>query len=168
MNLDFERVLPNEDSKIMEIYRIIKNSGEDMFKNQGLIHWRTPYPIESIKKNCNEREVFLAKDLDKDKYVHTFQLEFTNNLTKIKSNESTANINKFATDPLISGRGIGKQSINFIENYCLSKNISKLRLDVYKKSKHAVRFYKDRGFGIIGEKSTKHFEVYLMEKQLRI
>ena len=53
-----------------------------MFKEQGLVHWRTPYPIEAIKKNCEEREVFLAKDMDTNMYVHTFQLEFINDYSK--------------------------------------------------------------------------------------
>lgn len=166
MNLIFERVLFNDDSKISEVYEIIKNSGEDMFLNQGLIHWRTPYPIESIKKNCGEREVFLAKDMDKEQYVHTFQLEFIYTSSENKIDENVVIINKFATDPRVSGRGIGKQSMDFIEDYCRSKDASKLCLDVYEKSEHAVKFYKDRGFKVIGEKPTRHFVVYLMEKQL--
>jgi GNAT superfamily N-acetyltransferase len=167
MNLIFERVLSNDDSKITEVYEIIKNSGEDMFRNQGLIHWRTPYPIESIRKNCSEREVFLAKDLDKEQYVHTFQLEFIYTSIENKIDENVAIINKFATDPHIAGRGIGKQSMDFIEDYCRSKDTSKLCLDVYEKSEHAIKFYKDRGFSIIGEKTTRHFVVYLMEKNIQ-
>ena len=172
MNLIFERVLSNEDVKISEVYEIIKNSGENMFLNQGLIHWRTPYPIESIKKDCTEREVFLIKDLDKNKYVHTFQLKFTyfTSLHILFNKENTkiivANINKFATIPQLTGTGIGKQSMNFIENYCRSKDVSKLCLDVYEKSEHAIRFYRNRGFRIIGKKPTKYFKVYFMEKQL--
>lgn len=162
MNLIFERVLPNDDGKIAEVYEIIKNSGENMFRNQGLIHWRTPYPIESIKKNCSERQVFLAKDLDKDQYVHTFQLEFTYTIDK-----NLASINKFATNPQVAGRGIGKQSMDFIEDYCRGKGVSKICLDVFEKSEHAIRFYKNRGFKIIGQKPTRHFVVYLMEKQLQ-
>lgn len=172
MNLVFERVLQNEETKIAEVYEIIKNSGEEMFQNQGLIHWRTPYPKESIKKNCMNREVFLVKDLDKDQYVHTFQLEFiyTNSFEKflnVKEKEfNIVNINKFATIPKATGVGIGKRSIDFIENYSRSKDVKKLCLDVYEKSEHAIRFYKNRGFKIIGEKPTRHFLVYLMEKQL--
>ncbi len=50
MNLNFERVLVHEDSKILEVYKIIKRSGEYMFRKQGLIHWKNPYPIEAIKR----------------------------------------------------------------------------------------------------------------------
>lgn len=172
MVLVFERVLSNENAKISVVYEIIKNSGGHMFQNQGLIHWKVPYSIESIKENCAKREVFLIKDLDINQYVHTFQLEFIYfNTPYIHSKKSgtgiyIAIINKFATIPHIEGRGVGKESINFIEHYCREKNVSKLCLDVYEKSIHAIRFYQNRGFRIVDKKPTKHFIVYLMEKQL--
>jgi GNAT superfamily N-acetyltransferase len=172
MHLIFEKVMPHEDAKIKKVYEIIKNSGQDMFHNQGLSHWKTPYPIESIRRDCLDREVFLIKDMDKDEYVNTFQLEFINyDSSRILSNNNNkkdvvAYINKFATIPQMAGKGVGKRSIDYIETYCKSKGISKLCLDVYEKSEHAIRFYKNRGFSIIGQKPTKHFVVYLMEKQL--
>ncbi|WP_079528171.1 GNAT family N-acetyltransferase [Halobacillus hunanensis] len=170
MKLVYEKVYPDEQNKLSEVYEIIKNSGEKMFKEKGLIHWRTPYPIENIKIDCKEREVFLAKNTDTNSYVHTFQLEFLNDdLKNSNSNNKVSNIvviNKFATLPQYAGCGIGKQSINYIEKYCLSRGVSNISLEVYDKSKHAIRFYKKRGFVVTGSKSTRHFTVSLMEKQL--
>ena len=175
MNLAFERVLPEEDEKISVIYEIIKSNGEDMFHNQGLMHWRTPYPKKSIQKNCSEREVFLARDLDANQYVHTFQLEFTSLYANVTQSfemaengiaSSVAIINKFATTPQVAGKGIGRQSIDYIEAYCRNKRISKICLDVYDKSERAIQFYTNRGFKIVGTKPTKYFTVYLMEKVL--
>lgn len=166
MNLYFEKVSVNEDKKIEIIYDILNNCGEYMYKSQGLRHWRTPYPIESIKKNCKEREVFLAKDLDANQYVHTFQLGFKASSLLDNTVHNVAIINKFATISQAAGKGIGKQSVEYIENYCRDKNVSKLCLDVYDKSEHAIMFYKNRGFIVIGSKPTRYFRVYLMEKQL--
>jgi len=174
MNLVFEKVLPEEDDKISVVYEIIKSSGEDMFQNQGLTHWKNPYPKESIKKNCAEREVFLAKDLDTNQYVHTFQLEFELDKSIKTFYQKThqgavfgvASIHKFATVPQLAGRGIGRQSIAYIEDYCRNKGISKICLDVYDKSEHAIKFYINNGFNIVGTKPTRHFSVYLMEKSL--
>ncbi|BCB40348.1 hypothetical protein BCJMU51_5264 [Bacillus cereus] len=168
MNLNFERVLVHEDNKILEVYNIIKRSGEYMFRKQGLTHWKNPYPIEAIKKNCEEREVFLIKDLDKHVYVHTFQLEYSSHSSnpQIDEEKIKITINKFATIPEAEGKGIGKKSINYIEEYCRNKGISKISLDVYEKSDHAVQFYKKRGFVFTGSRSTRYFKVYLMEKCL--
>ncbi|MES1038111.1 GNAT family N-acetyltransferase [Peribacillus simplex] len=167
MNLTFERIFSHEDKKVSEIFEIIKVSGEHMFKEQGLVHWRTPYPKEVIQKNCNDREVFLVKDMDTNTYVHTFQLEFTKSLIDSNKNElQVAFINKFATIPKVAGKGIGKKSMDYIEEYCRKKGVSEISLDVYDKSEHAIQFYKKRGFAVTGSKQTKHFTVYLMGKQL--
>lgn len=168
MNLSFERVFQNEDKKIFEVYEIIRISGEHMYKEQGLIHWKDPYPIDSIKKNCEEREVFLVKELDMGIFVHTFQLEFNHEYNQLENNEGKkiCVVNKFATLPNVAGNGIGKLSMNYIEEYCKDLGISKICLDVYDKSEHAINFYKKRGFIVTGTKPTRHFTVYLMEKQI--
>ncbi|MFS0614945.1 GNAT family N-acetyltransferase [Lederbergia ruris] len=165
MNLNFEQIISDNEEKVFKVYEIIKVCGERMFEEQGLVHWKTPYPIEAIQKNCEEREVFLVKDIDADSYVHTFQLEFTVELINDKE-VPVAIVNKFATIPKAAGKGIGKLSMDYIEEYCRNKGISKIKLDVYNKSGHAINFYKKRGFIKTGSMPTKHFKVYLMEKQL--
>jgi ribosomal protein S18 acetylase RimI-like enzyme len=174
-NLQFDRVNPAEDDQIARIFEILKACGEFMDQTQGLVHWKIPYPQEFIKKDCQDWEVFLARDLDIDQYIHTFQLRISQFSTSIPSTAevdensnaiSIATINKFATLPAYSGQGIGKQSMDFIENSCRSRGILKLCLDVYSKSERAIQFYKNRGFTIVGSKPTRHFTVYLMEKML--
>jgi GNAT superfamily N-acetyltransferase len=162
MNLVFEKVLANESDKIRVVYEIIKLCGEDMFHRLGLFHWKNPYPIEDIMKNCIEADVYLIKDKQINQYVHTFHLKFI--IANI--DEHTAIISKFATLPQFAGKGIGKLSLEFIENICKNKGVKKLSLDVYEKSEHAINFYKNNDFEIVGTKHTKHFKVYIMEKQL--
>lgn len=175
MNLAFERVMSDEDDKISVIYEIIKSCGEDMFQKQGLMHWRTPYPKVSIQKNCAEREVFLVRDLDTNQYVHTIQLEFitsNENITTCCQNADNetefkvVNLNKGATIPQASGKGIGKQCFDYIENYCRNRGISRICFDVYDKSEHAVQFFENIGYTIVGSKPTRYFTVYIMEKTL--
>lgn len=176
MNLIFEKVEAFEKEKIESIYNVLKKNGEYMFFHEGLIHWKSPYPIESITENCIEKEVFLVKSLDDMKYIHTFQLEnkkfhlteyFKMEINGVQDRiHNVVVINKFATLPEFHGKGVGKQSLNFIENYCLKNNIEFLLLDVYEKSSKAIRFYKNRGFEIIRTIPTKHFFVHEMLKKL--
>lgn len=168
MRLIFEEVSENDEEKIHEVYEIIRLSGQDMFFNQGLLHWKKPYPIEFIRNDCVEKHVFLAKDLGSNTYVHTFQLDF---MTQISNGErkdqvKAVSINKFATLPSFSGKGIGKKSFNHIEKTCLKQGISKIVLEVYDKSEHAIQFYKKRGFRVIGERPTRNFTVLEMEKHI--
>jgi len=168
MKLAFELVLPNEEEKIKGVYQIIRTCGLRMYEDHGLVHWLSPYPIEAIRSNCQEREVFLVRDLTDNIYIHTFQLEFKpdSSQTKIDGQKSrlTAVISKFATLPEVSGRGVGVQSINYIEEYCRGKNVQKICLEVYDRSTHAIQFYEKRGFNIAGSRPTRHFTVYIMEK----
>lgn len=164
MNLSFEKVNSDDFEKIIEIYNIIHDCGQTMLHNQGLTHWSKPYPIDFIKQDCLNRDVYLIKDLNKNTYVHTFQLEFRYICDDRQTTE--AYLYKFATRPNFSGKGIGKFSMDFIEDYCRSIGVAKISLEVYEKSEHAIRFYQHRGFIITGQKQTRHFVVYLMEKTL--
>jgi len=171
MKLLFERVFESDDERIAEIYNIIKICGDDMSDTQDLHHWKNPYQTDAIKKHCAAREVFVVKDLELDKYVHTFQLEFSE-FPESKMDDPAqvkkyiAEINKFATIPEVAGRGVGKASMEYIEDYCRSRNVFKIILDVYDKNEHAIKFYQKRGFTIIGSKPTRRFSVYMMEKLL--
>jgi GNAT superfamily N-acetyltransferase len=173
-DLFFERVFSDEDEKICLVYEILKSCGKDMFENQGLMHWRKPYPQARIKKDCGEKEVFLVQEKATKQYVHTFQLEIVvlcskktfSEKAKEKKDFMLVIVNKFATSPAAQGKGFGKKSIDFIENYCKGKGINKLCLDVYDKSTSAVNFYVKEGFHIVGTKKTKYFNVYIMEKEL--
>lgn len=169
MHLSFVKVSRSDSDKIEVIYNILKKSGEHMYKEEGLTHWRNPYPIESIKRDCENGKVFLVKDNDTDLYVHTFQLKILEEQEDdLSIKRKIAYINKFATIPTFSGKGIGKQSMNFIESYCREKLVSKIALDVYDKSIGAIQFYKKRGFKIIGSKPTRYFTVKIMEKNLNV
>lgn len=168
MGLKFIEVAKDDEQEIENIYEILKNSGEHLYNSKGLLHWKIPYPIESIKENVENRKVFVVKDIDTEELIHTFQLETRESSEKSNAliHEKTVDINKFATLPSYEGRGIGTQSIEFIEQYCLRNNIHRIFLEVYDQSFDAIRFYKAKGFIVIGERKTRYFNVMQMEKKI--
>lgn len=166
--LKFIRVTHCHDHEIKRIHEILKASGKMLYNSKGLRHWKTPYPIEAIKENIENREVFVVKDVTTDEFIHTFQLE----IKKLNENsntilgEMTVEINKFATLPSFEGRGVGTQSIEFIEKYCVCNSIHRIFLEVYDQSFDAIRFYQSKGFSVIGKRKTRYFTVLQMEKSL--
>ncbi|MDP4276034.1 MAG: GNAT family N-acetyltransferase [Bacteroidota bacterium] len=160
MNLRFYEISASDTNKIKESYRIIKECGEYMYKELGLCHWKTPYPIDSIQNDCTNRHVFLVEDLDSGRYVHTFQIEISYNVATI------AKLYKMATLPLASGQGIGMSSMAYIEDFCHKAGVYSLYLDVYDKSENAIQFFKKHHFSITGSRPTTYFRVYIMEKVL--
>ncbi|MEJ8777872.1 GNAT family N-acetyltransferase [Pseudogracilibacillus sp. ICA-222130] len=161
MKLEFERIQSHNKSKIKEISNIINSCGIDMYERHGLNHWSKEYTINMIEKEFDSREVFLARDLCSNKYIHTFQLEHF-----IENNMKGVVLHKFATSPLYSGLGIGDSSLKYIEEYCEIKNIKILKLEVYEKSINAIKFYEKRGFKQISTRNTTNFSVIIMQKLL--
>ncbi len=148
--------LNDNDNRISDVYEIIKACGQDMYENQGLLHWRTPYPIENIKKDCIEREVYLVlKDISP---IATFMLS---------KDKKGMLLSKFAVHPKNSGGGVGTKCLEFAESLCLEQSIYNLHLDVNTQSKRAINFYLKNGYQIYGETPTRHFRVLLMEKNLK-
>ena len=149
-------MLCGNEEEISSVYSILRACGEDMFSRLGLEHWKNPYPVESIRKNAEEREVYLIKNGSDE--VGTLQLYEENGKLVIA---------KLAVHPEFSGRGIGSFAMSFFEKRAIELGINTLYLDVYDKSEHAVKFYLNHGFEIKGTAPTRRFSVYLMEKKIK-
>lgn len=154
MELEYCRV-PAGSPEIRDIYDILRLCGEDMYENQGLCHWRTPYPMDAIEKNCADHPVYLVKRSGES--AATFQ---------IIPGSGFVTLSKLAVAPRFSGRGIGAGIMAFLEKWCAGQGMDTIRLDVYDKSQHAIAFYLRHGFTVTGSAPTRHFRVLLMEKKL--
>ncbi len=145
--------LYDEQDQIQAVYEILRLCGKDMYENQGLLHWRTPYPMERICDDCKNKEVYLA--LNHEKPIATFQLCAKDNMLELS---------KFGVLPEKAGQGIGGLCLHFMEEECKKRGFRGISLDVYDQSAVAIRFYLKKGFRITGTKPTRHFQVLLMEK----
>ncbi len=155
MSLSFVRVSPENEDALISIQNILKACGEDMFNRLGLEHWKNPYPIDAIRKNAAEREVYLIYDDGNE--VGTLQLYEENGKLVLA---------KLGVLPECSGKGIGSLALRFMEERAGRLGLNTLYLDVYDKSEHAVNFYLHHGFEIKGLAPTRRFSVYLMEKKI--
>lgn len=155
-DLSFVKINCTDENNITTIYEILKRCGTDMFEHQGLSHWKTPYSIENIKNDCNEKFVFLV--FNGDVAVATFMLSI---------DDGGVLITKFAVLPSFSGKKIGTRCIEFINNWCLEKSIKRIHLDVYDQSKIAIKFYERNGFTVYDSAPTRRFKVLLMERYVQ-
>ena len=152
----FNFIRVTDDINMIEkIQSILKTCGEDMYKNQGLDHWLNPYPIELIKNDCENSEVYILKN---ETEIATFQL---------KKDDKGYLLSKFGVLPTYSGKGIGKKCLQFIYGKCIENQISLLHLDVYEKSEKAIEFYIKNGFEVYGTAPTRRFKVVLMERKIQ-
>lgn len=154
--LEYILVNTSDNDLLIHIYDILKECGIQMFKDYGLEHWLPAYSIDSIKKDCLDKFVFLVYDIDENKFISTFQMYISEN--------DSLYIRKVATHPKYYGRGIGRRNLEFIKLFAKKLKLSSIELDVYDQSKQAIRFYQSNGFVVTGKKATKRFEVLLMKK----
>lgn len=154
--LEFVRA-ENNPLHIDNIYKVLQECGQDMYKTKGLTHWLRPYPKDRIKEDIKTKFVFVV--YNDNEFVATFTL--------IVSDRDIC-ICKLAVSPGSSGKGIGKKCMQYIEEFARVRNINILKLDVYDKSARAISFYEKLGFIVTGQKPTTNFTVLLMEKHLEV
>lgn len=152
-NLVFDKVLAEDTISVQKIFSILSDCGTDMYEKQGLEHWLNPYSTENIKKDCDDKNVYLVY-ID-NQAVATFM---------IKVDNGGALITKFAVSPEFAGRKIGSKCIEFINDWCKESGIQRIHLDVYDKSLVAIKFYKNNGFVVYDSAPTRRFRVLLMER----
>ncbi len=145
----------SEQKLVHAVYDILRLCGEDMYENQGLVHWRTPYPLERIVDDCKNKEVYLVTE--ENEPIATFQLSSKGNMMELS---------KFGVLPNKSGQGIGGKCMRNMEDMCKTRGFKGICLDVYDKSEVAIRFYEKHGFVRRGVHSTRYFQVLEMEKKL--
>ena len=147
-----------DEAYINEIYKILFRCGINMSRKL-MFHWLKPYSKSFIRHDCDTKKVILVKDEAIGVFTSTFQM-FVNE-------QGNLYIRKIATNPKFEGRGIGRRNMQYMEVYAKEQGCPKMTLDVYKKSSHAINFYKKNGFVIVGEKKARFFSEYIMEKTLK-
>lgn len=150
-------VKSSDKELVNAIYQILFRCGIKMAK-QFLFHWIPPYSKRAILKACDTKYVVIVKDNGLNAFTSTFQMSV--------QDDKSLYVGKIATDPKFEGRGIGKTNMLFMEQFAKGKGCSSIKLDVYDKSKRAVRFYERNGFEIVGEKRSVRFKELIMSKRL--
>ena len=143
-------------SSINKVVYILGCCGKDMYEKYGLNHWNNSW-FKNFVIVCLcilKNNVYLVHDNEKNP-IATFQ-------TKIKGN--SLNLQKLATNPHYAGKGIGSFCMNEAEKYAIDNNCSRVCLEVYDKSQHAIDFYIHRNYKIVGKTNTLKYTELLMEK----
>lgn len=148
----------SSDKELVDaIYRILFRCGFKMAK-QFLFHWIPPYSKRAICRACDTKHVVLVKDNELNEFTSTFQMR--------KQEDNSLYVGKIATDPKFEGKGIGKANMLFMEEFAKQQGCNCIKLDVYVKSKHAVRFYERNGYEYEGTKRSVRFKEYKMKKNI--
>ena len=92
-----------------------------------------------------------------DKVFYVNKLKETIGLVTVKLSPDFATIGLIAVSEKHQGKGIGKDLIYKVEEYCISQNIFQLKIPTQKENKLACLFYSGLGYSILEENIIKHF-----------
>lgn len=139
-----------------KVTHILGCCGKDMSEKYGLNHWNNIW-LKNFAIVCLcvlKNKIYLVYNLSGEA-VATFQT---------KKIGSSLRFQKLATNPQFSGQGIVSVCIKAIEDMAKEEKCSKVCLEVYDKSQHAIDFYGHRGYKICGNSNTIKYNELLMKK----
>jgi ribosomal protein S18 acetylase RimI-like enzyme len=159
--MEFIKVARSDTQLIDQVYNILAAAGAYMVEVFDLHHWEDPYPKESIAQNTESKQVYLVKE--GDAYVATFTLsDKTSRAFADKPYADAMYLSKFSVAPGVMKGGVGSACIRYLEQLSKEQGKAKVRLDVYDKSEHAIKFYIKMGYETVGTAP----DVLCMEKTL--
>lgn len=148
-------------NSLCKIAKLLVDCGNDMKAKYGLIHWKNSFLktfLITIYTVIRNRGTLFAV-LESESLIATYQL-YQRGLSM--------HFCKLAVSPQNSGGGIGSFCINQMEITAQRQGCKNLSCEVYKKSSHALNFYLNRGFKIVGNVRTLKFDEFKLEKQLNL
>jgi ribosomal protein S18 acetylase RimI-like enzyme len=155
MELHYQQLSPAQVEPVHEILRLC---GLDMQERLGLSHWVPPYPLEKLRQDAENRQVYAV--LHENQVIATFTLgtALPRSYEKIPAILQMWNtpqpralyINHLAILPSLQGRGLGRRCTQMIESMAAEQGCEVMRLDAYSKHTGLQIFYSKLGFRNIG------------------
>ena len=161
-NLEIKRVFDTDYDSIRAIYAIIKECGEKMFLEDGLLHWADPLPIETIREACLEKHVYVLIDKTANRAVATYSIS-ERPTPYFAVDKQAAYIGRIAVSSELWCKGLGRLMIESAKRFCDRYNCSCIRTTVYEKSDKAKKFFAACGFKVLYQRPTKNFMLDCIE-----
>ena len=141
----------------LSVARILHACGKDMGRRYNLHHWDNPWAktVIIVIWSSLKNRIFIVET--GNKAVATYQ-------TKVEA--GALHFEKLAVFPSESGKGIGSFCLRMIEREALERGCTKIEMDVYSRSSHAIEFYKKHGYKNVRNDKTLKYSVIGMEKEL--
>lgn len=166
MNVKYRLALLEDIDGIMEL---IKNAVIEMERNN-IFQWDELYParedfIEDIKHNSlyiglceGKTAVVFALNRQCDEAYKSGKWLYPNREYYI--------VHRLCVNCFFQNKGVGKQTMQFIERELKAKNIQAIRLDAFSENPYALRLYTHMGYSKVGDAYWRKGRFYLMEKYL--
>lgn len=155
--LDIKKVSKNNISDLNKAAKILNACGKDMAEKYDLHHWDNLYikSLMIVGMCALKNDVYMIYDGLKP--VATFMT---------MKNGDTLHFEKLGTLPAESGKGIGSFCMTKIEESARQAGCTKVAMEVYEPSQHAISFYEHKGYKKVGTTDTLKYKEIKMEKSI--
>ena len=149
---------------IIKIYR----EATEAMESTGIYQWDHLYPNEEIlREDVTKNEMFLGEIGNEIVSLvvlnHEYDSEYIYGNWQY-TEDAFCVIHRLCVNPAHQGKGIGKRTLNIIEEYLRSKNYKAIRLDAFSNNSIAVKMYEKLGYKRVGEVNWPKGLFYLYEK----
>ncbi|MBO5144912.1 MAG: GNAT family N-acetyltransferase [Lachnospiraceae bacterium] len=167
MNIEYRSACLEDLSEIMSM---VKNCIITMERNN-IFQWDELYPAsEDFAEDIHNDSLYVG--LHDGKIAVAFALnqqsdeEYNSGKWMYPDREYYV-IHRLCVNCFFQNKGVGKQTLQFIEEKLKAQNIRAVRLDVFSGNPYAVSLYTHMGYCKVGHADWRKGRFYLMEKYLQ-
>ncbi len=148
------RITLAEENDIDRIMNLVKDCIKNM-ESQGINRWNDYYPPREIIQDDIERgSMYILKKNHAVLGIISLNEEQPPEYNRL--NWSTPHgrilvIHRLAVNPIFQKQGIGRNLINYAENYAIDNGYTSIRLDAYSGNPRALRLYEKRQYKRVGQ-----------------
>ena len=140
--------------EIENIMGLIKNCIKDM-ESQSIYQWNDYYPsVDIFENDIKNNSLYILEDQGQCLgliSINEDQSPEYKELTWLKESGKILVIHRLAVNPEWQKQGIGRQLMDFAENYASEKGYTSIRLDAYSGNQRALNLYERRGYKRVGQ-----------------
>jgi ribosomal protein S18 acetylase RimI-like enzyme len=157
-------------SDIETVAALLAACGAEMAA-RGFMNWSTPYPIERLRADAVEREVYLVRPVGGDP-VATFTIgaapghAYDDAIWEEPAGPALY-LNRLAVSPSAQGGGLGSWCMREIERMARAKGCRAVRFDVLATNAGLRGFYERLGYRARGEREHSGWPFVCYERLLR-
>ncbi|MDP4108992.1 MAG: GNAT family N-acetyltransferase [Bacillota bacterium] len=164
--VNFRKAAQNDLKNIMQVYEAAVKRMDEL----GIHQWDEVYPSESIvKADIRNKELYIG--FSGNSIVSVFTLNPMHNKEYETGDWQYDNvrysvIHRLCVNPACQNKGVGTQTMKYIEDTFRNENIEAVRLDAFSQNPAALRLYEKLGYKKVGEVLFRKGLFFLFEKKL--
>ncbi len=163
-NLDQIQVVKAESQDLDTVLEILRDAASWLL-SKGIDQWRPEsFSPESFTGKIKLGEVYLAKQ--NQQLVATITLQWSDRFFWVDDDTDAGYIHKLAIKPNYTGKGLGRQLLEWAEQTTKAAGKNYLRLDCMFENPRIRQYYENAGFSYRGEVNGQGWRAALYEKKL--